>query len=328
MANRRTTIEIPESKLYKQEQEKRRVEIFQALNQSMRSSNKQVKNYLTMQIEGLWPNENATDMGIKYCAYGFYGEWKVIIPAAYMNFDEEIIKGKEPYQLKGIYQSYINSMQSASVDFVVIAIDPVEKRVLGSRKIAMDYLEELNYYKEDKGGLSKVERAVRDNKNIESRVITVREKWILLDVLGHQVKMLVNDIGWRFVPDARSMVFTGDVVPVKVKELNIDKENKKIEMSVSMKDAMPNPNVANSKRYPPESTCTGTVVAINNGAYFVQTGDFINGVDILCKIVNCPELPEEGDKVSVKIGYVNEEQGRVFGTIERITSKKNRMLNL
>ena len=328
MANRRTTIEIPESKLHKQEQEKKRVEMFQTLNQSLASANKAVKHYLSIKVDGLWPNENTTDMGLRYCACHQYGEWKIIVPAALMNFDEEVIKGKEPYQLQGIYQSYINEMVDATIDVVVIAIDTASKRVLASRKMAMDYLEERNYFKEDKGGLSKIERAVRDNKNIESRVITVREKWVLLDVLGHQVKMLVNDVGWRFVPDARAIVYAGDVVPVKVKELNIDKENKKIEMQVSMKEALPNQNVANSKKYPAGSTCTGTVVAISNGAYFVQTGDFVNGVDILCKIINSPELPEERDKVLVKIGYVNEEQGRIFGTIERITSKHNRMLNL
>ena len=95
MANRRTTIEIPESKLHKQEQEKKRVEMFQTLNQSLASANKAVKHYLSIKVDGLWPNENTTDMGLRYCACHQYGEWKIIVPAALMNFDEEVIKGKE-----------------------------------------------------------------------------------------------------------------------------------------------------------------------------------------------------------------------------------------
>ena len=228
MANRRTTIEIPESKLHKQEQEKKRVEMFQTLNQSLASANKAVKHYLSIKVDGLWPNENTTDMGLRYCACHQYGEWKIIVPAALMNFDEEVIKGKEPYQLQGIYQSYINEMVDATIDVVVIAIDTASKRVLASRKMAMDYLEERNYFKEDKGGLSKIERAVRDNKNIESRVITVREKWELLDVLGHQVKMLVNDvniINFDFSEAYNKAIEDKQVAEQKLKKAETDKQS-------------------------------------------------------------------------------------------------------
>ena len=47
MANRKTTVEIPESKLYKQRKEKERVEIFQELEQSLRSATNKVKHYLS-----------------------------------------------------------------------------------------------------------------------------------------------------------------------------------------------------------------------------------------------------------------------------------------
>lgn len=327
MANRKTTVEIPESKLYKQRKEKERVEIFQELEQSLRSATNKVKHYLSVEVDGLWPNHNSSDMGTRYCAKAQYGEWKIIVPAALLNFGD-VVNGLEPYQLKGLYQSYINSLVGATIDVVIIAIDPVNKLCLANRKMAMNYLEEKNYFDTDKGGYSKMERAKRDNKNVECRVISVNQKWVFLDVFGHTVRMPIGEIGWRYVPDARLLIQTGDVVPVKIKELVIDRENKKIDMKVSMKDAVTNPNLVNCKSYPVDSTCTGTVVALYNGAYFVQTGDYTNGVDILCKYVTSPELPEVQDKVLVKIGFVNEEEGRIFGSIERIVKKRKRTIDL
>lgn len=119
-------------------------------------------------------------------------------------------------------------------------------------------------------------------------------------------------------------MYIGEQLHVKFLTLDIDKENKTINATLSIKAAQPNVMRENMKKYRKDSILKGKVSGVKDGGYFVQIGDHISGIDVYCRKINCIDLPREGDIVSVRLYTFDEEHARVFGSIEAVIEKKYR----
>ena len=286
-------------------------------------------------VIGCIPNTDATCPEQRWFAtVDIAGGWKAIIPAIYMGFnvDEMVNKaGEKPTSRdkERMYHSYIRQMLTAEIDFVVInnpaAINSITKQVLGNRQIAMDKKRESNYFKSDKNGKSKIERAYEAKEPVISRVVSICRSKVLVEVYGEILPVYAKNVSWRYTENLRDIVQVGDSVHVKFNKLNIDKENKKIEAEISMKDAHANPQFENMKKFREGSELLGVITGVLpagiGGGYFVAVGDHKNGIDVFCKKVNSIEMPRKGDTVTVKLSLFDTEKGRVFGSIEAVNGR-------
>lgn len=314
-------VEIPLTTNQKNEQERERMRIYQILAESKESLNRKKKKTVTVKIIGVKYNENATTPEIRYGAECLFEDWHIFVPASEMGFEADFahIKAEDRERM---YRSYINKMAMADIDVVIYGIDTANKIAVASRKCAMEDKLERYYFKSDKNGESLMERTFRQGKFPEARIITVTKSTVRVEVFGYVCSVIAKNIEHRYIDPSqiKNLIHIGDVVPVKITSLSIDKENRKIDMEVSIKDAKPNIQAINMKKFTVGSVLTGRVSGINNG-YFVQIGTLADGIDVFCKRVKCLEMPQKGDLVSVTIKIKDDENARVFGVIEDIKQR-------
>lgn len=282
-------------------------------------------------VIGCLPNTDATRPDQKYFAVVDCGGWQVLIPGTLMGFNIEKQKDKAGNEIPNanktaMYKAYIKQMLGAKVNFTVYnnpnSINATNKMVIGNRAEAMEKNRESNYFKSDKNGKSKVERAFEADEAVVARVTSIGKSVVWVEVYGQLWEVIAREVSWRYTSDLRQAVHVGDQIHVKFLELEIDKENKEITGSVSIKAAYPNTMRTNMKKYRPGSVLLGTISGIRGDGYFVQVGDHVNGIDVYCKKINCLDIPQEGDSVSVQLYLFDEEKARVFGSIESVVGRK------
>ena len=308
-------------------EEYRNIETYKKLAESQETG-----KILKTKIVGCLPNEDATKPDQKWFAVGSYDGYQVLIPAFLMgldNIETAVDKAGNPisdYNKSQMYRAYIRAMLGAEVDFIVYddpnAINSALKMVVGNRKLAMEKKRKSNFFKKDKDGKSKVERAYEANEPLIARVVSIASSVVFVEVYGYVTGVLAREVSWRYTENLRDVVSIGEQLHVKFTSLNIDKENEKIEATLSIKAAQPNVMRENMSKYYKDGIYLGKVSGARNGGYFVQLGNHVNGIDVYCKKVNCIDTPHIGDTVSVRLFVFDFEHARVFGSIEAVVEKK------
>lgn len=304
------------------------VETYKLLSESQKK-----EKILTAKVIGCIPNTNETRPEHKWFIVATFRDWQVLIPCIKMGFNTEGLTDKAGNKLTGhdlaqYYRANMGRMIGAEIDFVVykdpLSINSVTKQVVGDRALAMEKKRNSNYFKLDKNGKSKVERAFEAGDILEARVVSIASSVIWVEIYGYLAKVFARDASWRYTENLHDVASVGDRVHVKFTELKIDHENKTIESYVSIKAAYPNMQKENMKKYRPDSILAGKITGARTGGYFVQVGDLSNGIDVFCKKINCVDIPHIGDIVSIKLSIFDEEKGRVFGSIESVIEKRYR----
>lgn len=262
-----------------------------------------------------------------------FSEFNVIIPAMLMGFDDiedKVDKAGNPiseYDKGRLYRSYIFRMINSEIDFVIydspIAIQMTDKvkLILGDRIAAMNKLKNSYYFKNDKNGKSNMERRFEANENIPAKVISITDNTVIVDVYGYIGKVIAREVSWRYTENLHDVVRVGEGVHIKFLTLNIDKENKTIDAELSIKAATPNMMLQNMSKFTEGSTLLGKISGERNGGFFVQVGNYSNGIDVYCKKINTFEVPHKNDKVAVQLYKFDYDKGRVFGSIEAIVER-------
>ena len=322
--NKKLVDRINEGTSEELEYEKDKMKIYQLFYDSYQSQNKKKKKTLPVKVIGIHINRNASSAEVRVCAACQYRDtgWLVLVPAREMGFKKSEFEELDNESKIKKYTAYIKKMLNATIDVLVLAADEKELKVIASRVRAMKYIVERNYIKSDKNGLSRAERDFELDKFVEARVITIASSVVIVDVLGLAVPVIAKEVAWRYTTDLKSVVQVGEKVYVKIKELYINKETMDISIQVSIKEGMENQMLRNMKKYTLGSSFQGTVSGIRDG-YYVQIGDFQNGIDVFCKFVNSAVMPNIGDLVLVTINIKDEEMGRVFGQIDEVIARAN-----
>lgn len=309
------------------DEEYRNIETYKKLVESQETG-----KILKTKIVGCLPNEDGTKPNQKWFAVGSYDGYQVLIPAFLMgldNIETAVDKAGNPisdYNKSQMYRAYIRAMLGAEVDFIVYddpnAINSALKMVVGNRKLAMEKKRKSNFFKKDKDGKSKVERAFEANEPLIARVVSIASSVVFVEIYGYVTGVLAREVSWRYTENLRDVVSIGEQLHVKFTSLEIDKENETINATVSIKAAQPNVMRENMSKYRKDGIYLGKISGARNGGYFVQLGNHINGIDVYCKKVNCVDTPHIGDTVSVRLFVFDFEHARVFGSIEAVVEKK------
>ena len=316
------TVEIPEGKYFRDNEEKKALETYKVFCESMQSLNKKTKKCVPVTVLGVAYLEHQSTPDMKICASCQYldTDWQILVPASEMGFDIKDEDKMSDYNKERMYRSYIRNMQLSTIDIVAQGIVLDKKLVGASRKMAMKSKVMQNYFKSDKNGKSRMERSFELKKPIEARVITVAKSQVFVDVFGNILPVFARDVEHRFIKDLNDVIHVGEVVPVMITKLAIDKENELIDMAVSIKDAKENNTLKNIRNYTVNSEWVGKITGIKNG-YFVQIGSINNGIDVFCKYVRCVDMPDVGDYVNIVLRIIDKDNGRAMGEILEIKKK-------
>jgi len=124
----------------------------------------------------------------------------------------------------------------------------------------------------------------------------------------------ISEMSWtRRINHPSELVSIGDQIEVQV--LNINKE--KQEISLGMKQVMPNPWDKVAERYPPNTVVTGVVRNLTNYGAFIEIEEGIDGLlhvsdmSWVKKVAHPSEVVSKGDKVTCIVLNVDQERKRI-----------------
>jgi small subunit ribosomal protein S1 len=124
----------------------------------------------------------------------------------------------------------------------------------------------------------------------------------------------ISEMSWtRRITHPSELVAIGDVIEVQV--LNINKE--KQEISLGMKQVMPNPWDKVAERYPPNTVVSGVVRNLTNYGAFIEIEEGIDGLlhvsdmSWVKKVAHPSEVVQKGDKVTCIVLNVDQERKRI-----------------
>lgn len=251
------------------------------------------------ELQQLFDNNEIFDLTItKAQEKGLVSNFKgvrVFIPAS--QIDTKFTNNKEEYIGKTI--------QVKLIDFS--AKNPV--KVVASRRVI------LEAEKNEKE--AKAWETLNLNDTVKGEVKRFTSFGAFVDVNGVDGLLHLSQISWNHVNKIEDELKIGQIVDVKI--IGLDKENKKL--SLSMKELMPKPwdNVA--EKYPVDSIVLGKVVRLNDFGAFVELEPGVDGLVHISKIshtrINHPkEVLTIGEEVKAKILSVDEEKKRIALSIK------------
>ena len=133
-----------------------------------------------------------------------------------------------------------------------------------------------------------------------------------VDVNGVDGLVHLSQLSWKHVNKAEDVLKKGDIIDVKI--IDLDKENKKL--SLSIKQLTPEPWENVTTKYPEGSVVLGKVVRINDFGAFVELEPGLDALVHISKISHDRiEHPSQvltiGEEIKAKILSVDEEKKRI-----------------
>ena len=261
--------------------------------------------------------ENAPSIDNSVFGVLHYGNFKIMIPAAYMGI--EVPNDIPGHEKAAIYKRYMNTMLGAYIEYVVTHVSETDNIALGNRIYAMGIKRKRFYVNKYRNtGLSYADYAMEHKIPVEADILAVSGSQIRLCVLGAEAKVLAKDAAWRFSNNLSENFFPGDTTKVIIKEINRNEETGEVTVKASVKETTPNLQVNNIADYSVNSTCLGKVSGAIQSGYFISIGDNKTGIEAFCDLVHGGITPQIDDIVSCQLTNINYETGTAKAKITRI----------
>lgn len=228
---------------------------------------------------------------------GYFGGIRVFIPSS--QIDMKFVNDKESYKGKTLNVKLIDFNKE----------NP--SRVVASSRI----VQELE--KEAKENL--VFDSLKVGDVVKAEVKRFTDFGAFAEVNGVDGLIHLSQISWNHVKKAQDYLKSGDIIDVKV--IDLDKENKKL--SLSIKELTPEPWSNITERYPEGSIVLGKVVRLNDFGAFVELEPGVDGLVHISKIshdrIDHPkDILSVGEDVKAKILSVDESNKRISLSIKDI----------
>lgn len=221
---------------------------------------------------------------------GYYNGIRIFVPAS--QIDIKFVNDKEIYK-------------GQTLDVKLIDFNKENpSRVVASRRKVQEEAKEANE--------EKVLSSLKVGDIVKAEVKRFTNFGAFAEVNGVDGLIHLSQISWNHVKRAEDYLKSGDLIDVKVIEL--DKENKKL--SLSIKEITPEPWKDVTEKYPEGSVVLGKVVRINDFGAFVELEPGVDGLVHISKIshdrINNPaDILSVGQDIKAKILSVDEEQKRI-----------------
>jgi len=198
----------------------------------------------------------------------------------------------------------ISSFVGKTIKVKIIKLNRQRKNIVVSRKEVMEAELESQRMKL---------MSLKVGDVVEGVVKNVTEFGVFVDVGGVDGLIHISDLSWTRVDDPLKILKPGDVVKVKV--LDIDPENNRL--SLGYKQLQPHPFEQVAKKYPIGSLHKGTVKKILDFGVIVELEPGVEGLVHITEMrwgkppVHPSEMVKEGDKVDVVVLNVEVEKQRI-----------------
>lgn len=227
----------------------------------------------------------------------YYNGVRIFIPAS--QIDVRFVNDKE--ELKD---------QTLQIKLIEFSMKNPSK-IIGSRRVIL----EKEY--EEKEEIAWAKFNVGDVVKAEIKRFTTFGAFAEVDGVDGLIHL--SQISWKHINKAEEALTKGDIIDVKIIEL--DKENKKL--SLSIKQLTPEPWTNVKEKYPEDSVVLGKVVRINDFGAFIELEPGLDALVHISKISHDRvEHPSQvltiGEEIKAKILSVDEDKKRISLSIKDI----------
>lgn len=222
---------------------------------------------------------------------------RVFIPAS--QIDTKFTEDKSEYQNK--------TLEVKLIDFSL----KKPTKIVASRRILLEAAKNEHE--------SKVWESFNLGDVLKGEVKRFTKFGAFVEINGIDGLLHLSQISWNHIKNIEDVLKEGQIVDVKI--IGLDKEAKKLSLSMKELIAKPWDNV--KEKYPEDSIVLGKVVRLNDFGAFVELEPGVDGLVHISKIShNRIEHPSEalkiGEEIKAKILGVDEEKKRISLSIKDI----------
>src|SRR5699024_1335817 len=139
-----------------------------------------------------------------------------------------------------------------------------------------------------------------------------------MDIGGIEVDMPMRELRYGHIENIHEEVKEEDILKVKITNIDMDLDNKKLEISISAKKAQENPWDNIEKNIPLNSEKYGVVTGIDYDGAIVNLGA---GIDAKAQHLKFQQ-PKKGDEVLVHVKNIDKKNEQIHCSIKRIQNKE------
>ena len=221
---------------------------------------------------------------------GYYGGVRIFVPAS--QIDMKFVNNKDQYKGQTLVVKLIDFNKE----------NP--SRVIASSRRVQEEAKERNE--------ERVLGSLKVGDIVKAEVKRFTKFGAFAEVDGVDGLIHLSQISWNHVKRAEDYLKAGDIIDVKV--IDLDKDNKKL--SLSIKELTPEPWKNAAEKYPEGSIVLGKVVRINDFGAFVELEPGLDGLVHISKIshdrINNPaDVLSIGQEIKAKILSVDEENKKL-----------------
>ena len=214
-------------------------------------------------------------------------------------------------QLSNHSVEHIDEFVGKEMKLKVIELDRAKKRIVASRKAVLA--------EEEAARRKAIWDKLEVGSIVQGTVRRIADFGAFVDIGGVDGLVHVTDLSWGRVRHPSDVVKVGDVINVKI--LNVDPEKERV--SLSLKQTRPRPWTVAAEKYPVGSVVEGKVVRITTFGAFVELEPGLDGLVhisqcALTRIEKVEDALHVGDVVRVKVLDVNTEAKRISLSVRQV----------
>ena len=195
----------------------------------------------------------------------------------------------------------MRGMVGAKIDYVVMQVDREGECAIASRRLAL--VKQRRHF-------ASLRRGHELGAQLKCNLLVVGPRRVLAECGGYDVSLSQRDLSWTAIADLRNEYRPGQELPCRLKEYN-SREGK---LSVSVRDATPNPFIGAENRHPIGSRRQAVISGKYAGGVFCRLPD---DVTVLCLYSNLLGDNEffPGDSVLIHITQYDYNRQLIYGRI-------------
>ena len=234
----------------------------------------------------------------------YHGSCKILISSMKLVEEPEDFHGKEKAE---VYAAMAQKRIGAEIEFVVKTVDEKEFTAVANRVEAMSIRKDNFYLK--KSGI------IKEGSCAEARIVAVTPFGVWAEIFGVESFINNRELGYQRIHQPSEFFQTGQRVLVKI--LSVKKDNGKVRVEASIKQAQENPFEKEIWKFAQGSMYLGKVTMVTERGVFVALD---GGVECYCKMPTRGR-PPRGARATVKIVNIDPVKSRVIGFITHISAK-------
>ncbi len=194
----------------------------------------------------------------------------------------------------------LRNMMGAEIKFIILEIDKISSKAVGSRIKAMERLQEINI------------KRVEIGDKVYGKIIGVWKKYIRIEVLGTDFIMKAQDLQYGYVEDVSKIYSVNEQIKVVIKEIS---EEHKI-TKISIKELLEDPFKNIRKEFTEKGEYLATITGYTDNGIFANIAQ---GVDTVCTLPTWLDRPPfPGEKVIIKIYKIIPEKRKIYSSLIKI----------